>query len=154
MNRLKFRSAKFSNKKKEINIVYMSGKSIVIHYGSLGISKNIKNIQIDRETGNKSLIIEFVDGKIDYLPYDQPLHIVGDPEYILQNHVENIIAQIKEVLARKKISKKYLARQLKTSDNQIQRLLNPNILNKNLVQLYKLAYLLGLEFEVHLIEVA
>ena len=54
----------------------------------------------------------------------------------------------------KKISKKYLARQLKTSDNQIQRLLNPNILNKNLIQLYKLAYLLNLEFEVHLTEAA
>lgn len=147
-------SVDFSNKKKEINIIYTSGKTIVIHYSSLGIRKNIKDIQIDRETGNKSLIIEFINGEIDYLPYDQPLHIIGDPEYILQNHIENIIAQIKEVLSRKKISKKYLARQLKTSDNQIQRLLNPNILNKNLVQLYKLAYLLSLEFEVNLTEVS
>jgi ribosome-binding protein aMBF1 (putative translation factor) len=84
------------------------------------------------------------------VPYDQPLAIVKDPEFMLQNHIENVIAQIKEELARKKVSKKYLARQLETSDNQIQRLLNPNILNKNLTQLYKLASLLELQFEINL----
>ena len=67
---------------------------------------------------------------------------------LLRDHIENIVASINEEIDRKKISKKYLARQLKTSDNQVQRLLNPRIMNKNLTQLYKLAALLGLEFEV------
>ncbi|MGR3319559.1 MAG: helix-turn-helix domain-containing protein, partial [Candidatus Anammoxibacter sp.] len=53
-------------------------------------------------------------------------------------------------LEKKKISKKFLARQLVTSDNQIQRLLNPNIPNKNLTQLYKIASILKLEFELTL----
>ena len=150
MKGLKFKSVKFSNKKKELDIAYTSGKSVTIHYGSLGISKNIEKISIDKETRGKSLEIEFLDGTFDYLPYDQPLHIAKDPEYILQNHIENIIAEIKEKLIEKKISKKYLARQLDTSDNQIQRLLNPQILNKNLTQLYKLASLVGLEFEMQL----
>ena len=91
-----------------------------------------------------------MDGEVDYMPYDQPLAIAKDPEFMLQNHIEHVIAQINEELVNKKISKKYLARQLGTSDNQIQRLLNPNILNKNLTQLYKLAAMLGLQFELHL----
>ena len=82
------------------------------------------------------------------MPYDQPLFLIKDPEYMLRDHIENIVARINEEIDRKKISKKYLARQLKTSDNQVQRLLNPRIINKNLTQLYKLAALLGLEFEV------
>lgn len=82
------------------------------------------------------------------MPYDQPLFLIKDPEYMLQNHIENIVARINEEIDRKKISKKHLARQLKTSDNQVQRLLNPQIVNKNLTQLYKLASLLDLEFEV------
>ena len=145
---MKFKSAKFSNKKKEIYIVYTTGKKAVIHYSSLGISHPIKNIQVDKETLGKSLKIDFINGKTDYIPYDQPLFLIKDPEYILHNHIENIVSRINEEIRRKKMSKKHIARQLKTSDNQIQRLLNPNILNKNLSQLYKLASLLGLEFKV------
>lgn len=145
---MKFKSARFSNKKKEIYIVYTSGKKVMIHYSSLGILHHIKNIQVDKETLGKSLKIDFVSGKTDYVPYDQPLFFVKDPEYMLHNHIENIVSRINEEIRRKKMSKKHLARQLKTSDNQVQRLLNPNILNKNLSQLYKLASLLGLEFKV------
>ncbi|TWU36918.1 hypothetical protein S225a_04150 [Candidatus Brocadiaceae bacterium S225] len=82
------------------------------------------------------------------MPYDQPLDIIRDPEYMLQNHIEHIIAQIKEELEKKKISKKYLSQQLATSDNQIQRLLNPNIFNKNHTQRYKVASLLKPKFEI------
>ena len=145
---MKFKSVKCSNKKKEIYIVYTSGKTAVIHYSSLGISHHIKNIRVDKETSGKSLKIEFVNGRVDYLPYDQSLFLIKDPEYMLHNHIENIISRINEEIKRKKMSKKHIARQLKTSDNQVQRLLNPNILNKNLPQLYKLASLLGLEFKV------
>ena len=145
-----FKSAKFSNKKKQIDISYTSGKQVSIHYGHLDIKQNIKKLWIDKETRGKSIGIILDNGTIDYMPYDQPLAIIKDPEYMLQNHIEHIIAQIKEVLEKKKISKKYLAQQLATSDNQIQRLLNPNILNKNLTQLYKVTSLLKLEFEIYL----
>ena len=150
MKNTTFKSVKFSNKKKQINIEYTSEKKVSIHYGCLGIKQNIKSIWIDKETNGKSIGIELIDGSIDYMPYDQPLAIVKDPEYMLQNHIEHIIAQIKEELEKKKISKKFLANHLTTSDNQIQRLLNPNILNKNLTQLYKVASLLDLEFEIFL----
>ena len=149
-----FKSVSFCNKKKEINITYKNEKKVTVHFSSIGITQNIKNIWVDKETKGKSLGIELPDGSIDYMPYDQPLAISRDPEYLLQNHIEQIIAEIKEELSKKKISKKYLARQLETSDNQIQRLLNPNILNKNLTQLYKVAALLNLEFEIHLKDVA
>ncbi len=150
MRSFTFKSAKFSNKKKQIDISYTSGKQVSIHYGHLGIKQNIKKLWIDKETRGKSIGILLDSGTIDYMPYDQPLAINKDPEYMLQNHIEHIIAKIKEVLEKKKISKKYLAQQLATSDNQIQRLLNPNILNKNLTQLFKVASLLKLEFEIYL----
>tara|TARA_Y100000590_G_C15483256_1_gene924830 strand:- start:259 stop:708 length:450 start_codon:yes stop_codon:yes gene_type:complete len=146
MRNKKLKSVTFSNKKKELEVSYSSGKKAVVHYGILGVNKNIKKVWIDSETKNKSVGIEFEDGSVNYMPYDQPLMIIKDPEFMLQNHIENIIAEIKE----KNISKKYIARQLQTSDNQIQRLLNPSILNKNLLQLYKVASLLDLEFEINL----
>ncbi len=143
-----FKSSEFSNKKKQIDVSYTSGKQVSLHYGHLGIKQNIRKVWIDKKTRGKSIGILLDDGTIDYMPYDQPLAIIKDPEYMLQNHIEHIIAKIKEVLEKKIISKKYLALQLATSDNQIQRLLNPNLLNKNLTQLYKVASLIKLEFEI------
>jgi hypothetical protein len=154
MRALKFKSATFSNKKKQIEIVYTNGKHASIHFGSVGIKKLIKEVKVDWETNGKSLKITFEDDSIDYLPYDQPLVIVRDPEYLLQIHIERITAKIKEAIAKKKISKRFIAERLGTSDNQVQRLLNPDILNKNFSQLYKIADLVGLEFEVSVKDVA
>lgn len=149
-----FKAVNFSNNKKQIEVIYTSGKKVTIHYGALGIRKKINSTWVDKETKGKSIGIEYIDGTTDFMPYDQPLAIVKDPEYLLQDHIERVIAQIKEVIKEKRISKRYLAQQLKTSDNQIQRLLDPSILNKNLSQLYKIASLLGLQFEFELKEAA
>lgn len=81
------------------------------------------------------------------MPYDQPLALAKDPESLLRNQMEHVVARIRDALTKKRISKRYLATQLGTSDNQIQRLLDPEILNKNLEQLYRLATLVGLELE-------
>lgn len=144
------KSAKYSNKKKQIQLTYASGKKVSLHYGSIGIKQNIKEVWIDKETRGKALGIRLGDGSLEYMPYDQPLAVSGDPDFALRNHIERVTAKIKEEIEKNKISKKYLAQQLRTSDNQVQRLLNPDILNKNLAQLYKMASLLGLKFEITL----
>jgi hypothetical protein len=150
MNKLKFKKVSFNNRARKLLFRYLSGQSVSVHYSSLSIKNNIKRAWVDEETRKQSIGFEFEDGKIDYIPYDQPLAISKDPEFLLRTHIETIIAFIKETLSERRISKKYLAEQLKTSDNQIQRLLNPALLNKNLEQLYKIASLIGLEFNLKL----
>lgn len=152
MHQTKLKTIDFSNRKRELYLTYSCGKKITLHFGMLGIEgKKIASVRIDKETGNKSAVLAFDDGDVDYLPYDQPLHIVKDPDYLLQEQVELVIAQIKAEIRKKRISKKYLARQLNTSDNQIQRLLDPAIPNKNLSQLYRLASLIGMEARLSLL---
>lgn len=143
----KIKAAQCNNRKHIIHIEYLSGKKVEVHYSQLGILKNILKIWVDKETRGKSIGILLENGQEEYMPYDQALALVKDPEYQLQNQIERLIAHIKEALKKKKVSKRYLAEKLKTSDNQIQRLLNPKILNKNLEQLYGVAALLGLELE-------
>lgn len=145
----KFKIVSFNNRKKQLTVAYTSGKKMILHYSSLGIYANIQKVWIDPETKGQSVGIELSNGKIDYMPYDQPLAIVKDSDYLLQTQMELLIADIKEAIQQKKISKRYLAEQLHTSDNQIQRLLNPAILNKNLKQLYQLATLLNLELKIN-----
>jgi hypothetical protein len=150
MKSKKFKLAQANNRKKQLTVTYSSGKTLVIHYGSLGIFKNIERVWVDSETRGQSLGIEYSDGTIDFMPYDQPLAISKDPEFILQNQVEVLIAEIKKTLQEKKISKRYLAEQLHTSDNQVHRLLDPTILNKNLEQLYKIASLTGIDLQLRI----
>lgn len=144
----KFKSVLFNNRKKQLTLVYLSGKRVALPYSLLGIHQNIQQVRIDPKTDGKTVELTYADGNRDYLPYDEPLALVKDPEFLLQTHIEVLIADIKEALKGKRIAKRYLAEQLGTSDNQIQRLLNPNILNKNLSQLYKIAALVGLQVEI------
>ena len=152
MRQTKLKTVNFSNRKRELYLTYSCGKKVTLHFGMLGIEKEkIASAHVDKETGGKSAVLEFDNGNVDYLPYDQPLHLVKDPDYLLQEHIELVIAQIKAEIRKKRISKKYLARQLNTSDNQIQRLLDPTIPNKNLSQLYRLASLIGMEAKLFLL---
>jgi len=144
----RIRSVEFNNRRRIVQVEYTSGTTIEVHFGQLGIRKKIAEAWVDKETRGRSVGIRFVDGTEEYMPYDQPLALAKDPGYLLQNQMEHVVARIRDALARKRISKRYLAVQLGTSDNQIQRLLDPGILNKNLEQLYRLAALVGLEFHL------
>ncbi len=146
----KFSKVVFNNRKKQFSFTYAAGKKAMVHYSQLGIGSNVKESWIDRETNGQSVGVRFEDGTVDFIPYDQPLALVKDPDFLLQNQIEILTARIKEAIRERKISKRYLAEQLATSDNQIQRLLNPKILNKNLSQLYQIAALLGLELQISL----
>jgi len=144
----KIKSVTFNNRKKQLEIMYTSDRKISIHYRSLGIRKNLSDAWVDKESRGRSIGLELSDGTVDYMPYDQPFAIVKDPDFLLQSHIEALIATIKLAIKKKGISKRYLANQLNTSDNQIQRLLNPRILNKNLKQLYAIAGLLNLDLKI------
>lgn len=146
----KFKMASFNNHKRQLTLIYTNGKQAVLHYSDLGIRSNLVEVWIDKETKGYSLGLKEENGRVDYMPYDQPLLLTKDPESVLQVQIEYLIARIKKRLEEKKMSKRYLAEQLHTSDNQVQRLLNPSLLNKNLPQLYQIAALVGLEMELRL----
>jgi hypothetical protein len=147
MRRERIRAVRFDNRKRVLQVDYASGKRVDVHYGQLGISEKVVEAWVDKETRGRAAGIRLEGGSEDYMPYDQPLALARDPEYMLRTQLERLLARIRQALAEKHISKRYLAVQLGTSDNQIQRLLDPSILNKNLEQLYRIALLLGLELE-------
>lgn len=142
------------NRRRRITVDYASGKRVEVHYGQLGIHQKIAAAWVDTETGGRAVGLRLEDGTEEHMPYDQPLALTHDPEFLLRTHLERVLAHIHQALSDKHISKRYLARQLGTSDNQIQRLLDPSILNKNLAQLYRIALLLGIELEWRVHEAA
>ncbi len=87
MNDKRFKTVGFNNKKKQIRCVYTSGRIIILHYKQLRIHKPIRKAWIDKETKGQSIGFDFLDGTTDYMPYDQPLAIMGDPDFLLQNQI-------------------------------------------------------------------
>ena len=154
MTSKKIKNVSFSNKTKEIEIEYTSRHKYLLHYGQLGIDKHLVRAWVDQETKGKSVGFEFEDGSTDFMPYDQPLVLNKDPEYMLQDQIEHLVLALNETIRKKGISKKYIAKKLKTSENQIFRLLNPAILNKNLGQLYQIAFILNKQIEIELKDAA
>lgn len=143
----RIRGVTFDNRRRRLAIEYASGKRIEVHYGHLGITSKVVDAWVDTETHGCAVGMRLHDGTEEYMPWDQPLALAQDPEFVLRTQLERVLAHIHQTLADKHISKRYLARQLGTSDNQIQRLLDPSSLNKNLTQLYRIARVLGIELE-------
>lgn len=150
----RIRAVSFDNRRRRLAIEYASGKRAEVHYGHLAITTKVIEAWVDTETRGGAVDMRLEDGTEEYMPWDQPLALVQDPEFLLRTHLERVLAHIHRAFADKHISKRYLARQLGTSDNQIQRLLDPSSLNKNLTQLYRIALLLGIELEWRVREAA
>jgi hypothetical protein len=143
----RIRAVTFDNRKRVLRVTYSMGKTAVVPFGMLGIQQKLADAWVDKETRGMAVGLRLEGGEEEFMPYDQPLALTRDPEFLLRTHIERLVAQIERALSAKRVSKRYLANQLGTSDNQIQRLLDPKILNKNLEQLYRIATLLGLELE-------
>jgi hypothetical protein len=150
----RIRAVHFDNRRRVLDVAYASGKRVDVHYGQIGIVAKVVDAWVDQETRGRAIGLRLADDTEAFVPYDQPLALARDPDYLLRSHLERVLGRIRQTLADKHISKRYLADQLGTSDNQIQRLLDPAILNKNLGQLYRIALLLGIEIEVRVTEAA
>src|SRR5256885_1729897 len=105
MNTERIKAAEFNNRRKTLTVRYASGKVIHVHYGQLGIRRNLESVWVDRETRGRSVGIRFTDGEEDFVPYDQPLALAQDPEYLLRTQIERLTAHLNEALKAKRISK-------------------------------------------------
>ena len=107
-------AVRFDNRKRVLHVDYASGKRIGVHYGHLGITQKVVGVWVDKETRGRSIGIRLQDGSEEYMPYDQPLALARDPEYLLRTQLERVLARIRETLTAKGVSKRYLATQLES----------------------------------------
>lgn len=147
MKNRKFKMVMFDNKKRVFHLEYTSGLKIDCPYFSLGIREKVKDAAPDREAGDHSFYFVLESGKRDYVPYDQPLHIAQNPEYVKQQTLYEMTKMINEFIREEKIPKRELARRLGTSMSQLLRLLDTTNTKKELARLIEIAALLNYEFK-------
>ncbi len=81
------------------------------------------------------------------MPFDQPLYISNNPDYMRQELMFELTMNIQSIIEDVGISKRELARSLKTSVTQINRLLDQTNYNKDLSRLIQIASLLNYDFD-------
>lgn len=148
MKHRKYRAVTFNNKKKVFNLVYTSGLEIECPYSGLFINNKVVEVGLDKETGNHCFYFVLEDGEKHYITHDQPLYVVKNPDYIRHDTLCNVTIKLQNIMELRKISKREVARRLKTSVTQVNRLLDQTNYNKDLSRLIQMAAVLGYEFEL------
>ena len=90
----RIRAVRFDNRKRVLHLDYASGKHIEAHYGHLGITQKVVEVWVDKETRGHAIGIRLQDGREEYMPYDQPLALARDPEYLLRTQLERVLARV------------------------------------------------------------
>jgi hypothetical protein len=147
MKHRKFKKVAFDNKKRIFHLEYTSGLKIDCPYSALGIHDKVTDAAPDSEAGEHSFYFVLENGKQDYVPYDQPLHIAQVPEYAKEQALYEMTKTINELIRKGKVPKRELARRLNTSMSQLARLLDTTNYKKELSRLIEIAAMLNYEFK-------
>jgi hypothetical protein len=140
----------YNNQDNIISIHYKDGRIFNVPYHKLKISSPLSSAGIDMETRGCAFYYKQQESEKVYVPYDIPLIINNDPEYMFELKLENLSADLKQKILQSKIPKYRLAKMLNTSESQLYRLLDPNRASKNIFQLFKLAQLIGMDLQIRL----
>ncbi len=147
MRHRRFRKAEFDNKMRMFHLEYTSDLKVDCPYSALGIHDKVVESGPDPEVGRHSFYFVLSNGKKDYVPYDQPLHIVQNPEYVRQQTLFEVTDRLNRLIEESKVPKRELARRLGTSLSQLARLLDTTNYKKELSRLIEIAAMLNYEFK-------
>lgn len=147
MNHKRFKKVEYDNKKKLFRLEYTSGLNLECPYSALGIRWKVLEAAPDEASGRHSFYFLLDNGEKDFVPFDQPLHIAQNPEYVRQRTLYEMTKQLNEFIEKAKIPKRELCRRLGTSLSQLSRLLDTTNYKKELSRLIELAAILNYEFK-------
>jgi len=147
MKHKKFKKVGFDNKKRVFHLEYTTGLKVDCPYSALGIREKVIEAGPDPEVGRHSFYFKLDNGKMDYVPYDQPLYIVQHPEYVREDTLYEMTKLVSQLVRESKVPKRELARRLGTSLSQLARLLDTTNYKKELSRLIEIAAMLNYEFK-------
>jgi hypothetical protein len=149
---MKIRDVIVNNRKGQLELVARAGKTYAIPYVRLEVrptSRNrIREAYVDKELGREAVTYVLDSGAEGTVHVEQVLEYNQDPAYLaeLLNHKLTVAARYR--VARSGLSRRELARRLRTSVPQLYRLLDPSNTRKSLNQLVGLLHLLDCAVDV------
>lgn len=149
---MKIRDVVVNNRKAQLELVVRGGKTYSIPYARLEVRPSardrIQEASVDKELGNEAVTYVLESGAEGTVHLEQVLEYNQDPTYLaeLLNHKLTVAARHR--VATSGMSRRELARRLRTSVPQLYRLLDPANTRKSLNQLVGLLHLLDCAVDV------
>ena len=153
MKSLKIKNVSQNNRRRQIEISTDRG-FFTLPYGKLlnppTLLNPIKGISIDPEMGFEGINIILKNGKEQTIHGDQFLDYHKDVDYLRYIQLHRLGVEAMKLFKKQNLSKRELARRMKTSNAHIHKLLNPANYQKTLDQMFKLLSVLGadVQFEI------
>ena len=102
----------------------------------------------DHDLGDEGFTYALKSGREDTIHIDSVLEYNRDPDYLCELLLHELTVQAIEAIESSKISKREIARKLKTSPRQLYRLLDPAFYGKTINQMVRLLHAAGRSVEV------
>ena len=149
---MKIRKVDANNRKGEFRIVTYSGDAYVFPYVKAepepDSADKVADAYVDRELANEGFTYVLESGDEGSVHLDQVLEYNEDPTYLRDLLIYQLTAEAKQRAEESGLSRRELARRLKTSVPQLYRLLDTTNTRKSMNQLVSLLQILDCSIEL------
>jgi len=149
---MKIRSVKSNNRKNEFSIVCYSGAEYSFPYSEAEpkptADDRIENVSVDKELGKEAFTYFLESGKEGTVHLEQVLEYHEDPKYMADLLTYKLSLEAQRCIEHSDLSRRQMAKRLKTSVPQLYRLLDPSNSRKSMTQLVALLHILDCDVDL------
>ena len=149
---MKIRSVSVNNRKAQIELTIRSGEVYPVPFARLDPAPTpddrVREAYVDRELANEAVTYVLESGAEGVVHIEQALEYNQDPGYLAELLVHQLTAEAIQRVDGSGLSRRELARRLKTSVPQLYRLLDPTNKRKSISQLVSLLHVLNCDVQL------
>jgi predicted XRE-type DNA-binding protein len=149
---MKIKKVSFNNRRKEFSLSTSSGASYTFPYTQADprpdSSNRIKEVFVDKELGNEAVTYVLNSGDEGSLHFEQILEYNKDPNYMAELLTYKLTLEARHGIENSGLSRRQIAKRLKTSVPQLYRLLDPGNTSKSINQLVALLHVLNCKVDL------
>lgn len=149
---MKIRSVTSNNRRNEFSVIARSGVTYSFPYAEAdpqpSVDDRIEEISVDKELGNEAFTYVLESGEEGSIHIDQVLEYYEDPKYLAELLTYKLSLEAKRGIESSGLSRRQVAKRLKTSVPQLYRLLDPTNTRKSMSQLIALLHILNCDVDL------
>jgi hypothetical protein len=149
---VKIRNVKSNNRKREFSVVTYSGAEYFYPYSKAdptpSAGNRVEEVFVDKEIGKEAFTYGLESGDEGTVHIEQLLEYHEDPQYLADLLIYKLSVEAQIRVKDSELSRRQIAKQLKTSVPQLYRLLDPSNTNKSMSQLVALLHILNCDVDL------
>ncbi len=149
---MKIRSVTANNRKNEFVITNRGGQEFSFPYLKAepqpSADDRIQDVYVDKELGHEAITYVLEEGSEGTINIDKVLEYNEDPEYFADLLTYKLTLEAKKQVESSGLSRRQIAKRLKTSVPQLYRLLDPTNTRKSMKQLVSLLHIMNCDVDL------